>query len=130
MAENPFISICIPAFQRANYLKRLLDSIEIQSFRVFEVVITDDSPGMEVSDLIEIHALRPMIRYFKNVKTLGSRKTGMKGFEDQVGIGSKSCTMTIGLPVLTACCFLRMPYEKAQLFFIFRHIPMFFRTDI
>jgi len=85
MAENPFISICIPAFQRANYLKRLLDSIEIQSFRVFEVVITDDSPGMEVSDLIEIHALRPMIRYFKNVKTLGSPENWNEGIRRSGG---------------------------------------------
>ena len=52
--KTPFISICIPAFQRVDYL-RLLDSIEIQSFRDFETVISDDSPGHEVQELIRNH---------------------------------------------------------------------------
>jgi glycosyltransferase involved in cell wall biosynthesis len=72
MDGHPLISICIPAFKRTDYLKRLLDSIEIQSFRDFEVVITDDSPGMEVQVLTERHPLNPYIRYFKNSETLGS----------------------------------------------------------
>jgi glycosyltransferase involved in cell wall biosynthesis len=68
----PLISICIPAFERTPYLKRLLDSIEIQSFRDFEIVITDDSPGREVQTLAAEHVLNPCIRYFKNLQTLGS----------------------------------------------------------
>lgn len=72
MEGIPLISICIPAFGRGIYLKRLLDSIDLQSFRDFEVVITDDSPDMEVQALTEQHNLKPFIRYFKNQKTLGS----------------------------------------------------------
>ncbi|HEY4935407.1 MAG TPA: glycosyltransferase, partial [Puia sp.] len=63
MGEAPFISICIPAYQRSGYLRRLLDSIEIQTFHRFEVIITDDSPGSELQDLVENHPLHPMIRY-------------------------------------------------------------------
>ncbi len=72
MEESLFISICIPAYQRTEHLKRLLDSLEIQSFRRFEVVITDDSPGPELQNLVEAHPLKTLIRYFKNPKTLGS----------------------------------------------------------
>ncbi len=36
------------------------------------MVITDDSPGSEVRELVEQHALRPKIRYFKNQETLGT----------------------------------------------------------
>jgi len=72
MNETLFISICIPAFQRPENLKRLLDSIEMQNFRSFEVVLTDDSPGEELRGLVENHPLKPKIRYFKNQKTLGS----------------------------------------------------------
>jgi glycosyltransferase involved in cell wall biosynthesis len=72
MVNEPVISICIPAFQRVSYLKRLLDSIEIQSFRDFEVVLTDDSSNNEVFELAEKHALNPKIRYFKNPKKLGT----------------------------------------------------------
>jgi glycosyltransferase involved in cell wall biosynthesis len=67
-----FISICIPAYKRVSFLKRLLDSIEIQTYRQFEVVVTDDSPDDQVSDLCRSHSLSAVIRYFKNEKTLGT----------------------------------------------------------
>ena len=79
MDETPLISICIPAFQRVNYLRRLLDSIEIQSFRNFETVISDDSPGAEVQELIRSHPLNPKIRYIKNKETLGSPENWNEG---------------------------------------------------
>ncbi|HUN01626.1 MAG TPA: glycosyltransferase family 2 protein [Niabella sp.] len=70
--SNPFISICIPAYNRTNYLKRLLQSIEIQSFTDFEVVISDDSDGDEVSLLLKQFENKFPIRYFKNPKPLGT----------------------------------------------------------
>jgi glycosyltransferase involved in cell wall biosynthesis len=72
MEEAVFISICIPAYKRVSFLKRLLDSIELQTYRQFEVVVTDDSPDNEVSDLCRSHALSAVIRYFKNEKKLGT----------------------------------------------------------
>jgi glycosyltransferase involved in cell wall biosynthesis len=72
MEEGIFISICIPAYKRVSFLKRLLDSIESQTYRNFEVVVTDDSPDTAVSDLCRSHPLSSLIRYYKNVKTLGT----------------------------------------------------------
>lgn len=72
MGESIFISICIPAYQRTGFLIRLLDSVHIQIYQDFEVVITDDSPGSEVQELVEQHALRPKIRYYRNQRTLGT----------------------------------------------------------
>src|ERR1700731_1904090 len=79
MGEALLVSICIPAYQRKDYLKRLLDSIEMQTFRRFEVVITDDSPGGEVLETVENHPLKPIIRYFKNPRTLGSPENWNEG---------------------------------------------------
>jgi glycosyltransferase involved in cell wall biosynthesis len=79
MEETRFISICIPAFQRTGHLKRLLDSIDMQTFRHFEVIITDDSPGGEVGELVKNHPLYPMIRYFKNTNTLGTPENWNEG---------------------------------------------------
>ena len=79
MEEAPLISICIPAYQRKECLTRLLDSVELQKFRRFEVIITDDSPGNELEELVENHPLRPMIRYFKNQETLGSPENWNEG---------------------------------------------------
>jgi glycosyltransferase involved in cell wall biosynthesis len=75
----PFISVCIPAFGRTGYLKRLLDSIYVQTYLHFEVVITDDSPGPELEELVELHPLRPKIRYYKNQATLGTPENWNEG---------------------------------------------------
>src|SRR5664279_4050459 len=72
MDDALFISICIPAYQRTEFLKRLLDSISAQVYPHFEVVITDDSPGNEVQELVEKHPIRPKVRYFKNNMKLGT----------------------------------------------------------
>src|SRR5438309_1205572 len=42
------ISICIPAYKRTAYLKRLLDSVAIQTYTDFEVIVSDDSPDNSV----------------------------------------------------------------------------------
>jgi glycosyltransferase involved in cell wall biosynthesis len=72
MEEGVFISICIPAYKNVSFLTRLLDSVQIQTYRHFEVVITDDSPDNEVFELCEMHALKDSIRYFKNEINLGT----------------------------------------------------------
>jgi glycosyltransferase involved in cell wall biosynthesis len=72
MEEEVFISICIPAYKNVSFLKRLLDSIQIQTYRHFEVVVTDDSPDNEVFELCSTHSLKDSLRYFKNDKNLGT----------------------------------------------------------
>lgn len=72
MKESVFISVCIPAYNRPAFLQRLLDSIQVQTYRHFEVIISDDSPGDEVSGIVQQHPLQPVIRYFKNSPSLGT----------------------------------------------------------
>jgi glycosyltransferase involved in cell wall biosynthesis len=68
----PFISICIPAYKRIHYLKRLLDSIEIQSFRDFEVILSDDSDDQSVQELIQPYLSKFSISYYQNQPSLGT----------------------------------------------------------
>ena len=69
---DPLISICIPAYKRTDFLKRLLDSISIQSFREFEVIITDDSPNDELASLRATYDKKFDLKYFRNLKPLGT----------------------------------------------------------
>jgi glycosyltransferase involved in cell wall biosynthesis len=85
MEEQIFVSICIPAYNRKAYLQRLLDSIQEQSYRHFEVVLTDDSPGSEVYDLVRHHALGISIRYYKNESTLGTPENWNEGIRRATG---------------------------------------------
>lgn len=69
---QPFISICIPAYQRVHYLRRLLNSLVDQLFRDFEVVIGDDSKDDTVWHLVEEFQEKLPIAYFRNIPSLGT----------------------------------------------------------
>lgn len=68
-------SICIPAYNRAQYLAALLDSICAQEFRDFEIVICEDmSPERkQIAAIVREYQLRypKMLRYFENDENLG-----------------------------------------------------------
>ena len=66
----PKVSICIPAYNNVNEVKRLLESIFLQSFKNYEIILTDDSTNNEISELIEQMG-RQKIRYIHNPKPLG-----------------------------------------------------------
>jgi glycosyltransferase involved in cell wall biosynthesis len=72
MKEFPLISICIPAYKRIDYLQKLLDSISIQTYKDYEVIVTDDSPDEEVGDFVKSLTSIKNIRYYKNLKVLGT----------------------------------------------------------
>jgi glycosyltransferase involved in cell wall biosynthesis len=82
---QPFISICIPAYKRTDFLKRLLESIRIQSFRDFEVVITDDSPDSSVEQLTDSYLSTFNIKYFKNSQNLGTPANWNEGIRSASG---------------------------------------------
>jgi glycosyltransferase involved in cell wall biosynthesis len=71
MSDQVEISICIPAYKRVEYLTRLLDSIAEQDFNSFEVILTDDSPGAEVSELLEDYSDEFPFVYQKNQHPMG-----------------------------------------------------------
>ena len=69
---KPFISICIPAYKRVQYLSRLLDSILIQTFKDFEIVLSDDSDDNSVQNLCDTYGAKLPIQYFRNKPSLGT----------------------------------------------------------
>lgn len=69
---KPFISICIPAYKRVDYLKRLLLSIRQQTYSNFEVIITDDSDDESVEKLIKECNIKQTVSYCRNSPALGT----------------------------------------------------------
>ncbi|MEO6489819.1 MAG: glycosyltransferase [Ferruginibacter sp.] len=63
---NPFISICIPAYKNSNYLEVLFRSIAIQTFKDFEVIVSDDSPGEDVEGICKKYASVFPLHYGRN----------------------------------------------------------------
>ncbi len=67
MGANPTVTIGIPVYNGANYLKQALDSVLAQSYTDFEVVITDNASTDATEEICQIYARRDSrIRYFRS----------------------------------------------------------------
>lgn len=69
---KPAVSICVPAYEQPEFLKRALESIFVQDFQNFEVIVTDDSRSDDVKKVVEQWRDDERMRYFKNEGRLGS----------------------------------------------------------
>ena len=68
--NNPFISICIPTYNRTKYLPRLLDSIINQTYRDYNVIVTDNTEDNRIEKILDTYRDRLSIKYYKNVPAL------------------------------------------------------------
>ena len=69
---NPNVSICIPAYEEPELLRKLLNSIIIQSYEDYEVIITDDSTSNCVRNVVKRFEKDRRIKYYKNSERKGS----------------------------------------------------------
>jgi len=72
--EAPKVSICIPVYNQIHLLKMNLDSILMQEYTDYEIIVTDDSSTNMVKDFIISynHSFEGKIKYYKNNVQLGS----------------------------------------------------------
>jgi len=71
--ERPVeISICIPVYKKVDFLKRLLESVKIQTFPDYEIIITDDTPDDSIETLVKQFSFTQPVKYFKNSPALGT----------------------------------------------------------
>jgi glycosyltransferase involved in cell wall biosynthesis len=70
----PKVSICIPAYNQVVFLQNTLDSILIQSYQDYEVIITDDSTTRDVEELVSKYDFKGKLHYYRNERSLGSPK--------------------------------------------------------
>ena len=69
---NPAISICLPTFNGAKYLRLALEDALSQSFSDFELLIRDDSSDDDTFEIVqEFAALDKRIKAARNKKRLG-----------------------------------------------------------
>lgn len=78
LLEQPLVTICVPTYNRPRLLKVLLDSILAQTYRAFEVVITDNSDNSETELLIRSEYSDARIFYYKNDTNLGMSGNTLK----------------------------------------------------
>ena len=72
MTRDPLVSICVPTFNRAGYLRRSLPLICAQDYRPLEILISDNASTDETQQICREAALRDdRIRYVRQPKTIG-----------------------------------------------------------
>lgn len=83
---RPLISICIPSYENAGLVQRLLDSIVFQTFKDYEVIITDDSRSNTIEALCSKYkSTIQQLSYFKNTVSLGSPANWNKAIRNASG---------------------------------------------
>lgn len=85
MSEQCFISICIPAYKRIVDLEKLLNSIGEQTFKNFEVIVTDDSPDDTVKNFCLNYPCQFKLVYYRNSTPLGTPENWNEGIRRSTG---------------------------------------------
>jgi glycosyltransferase involved in cell wall biosynthesis len=70
----PKISVCIPTYNAARYLREAIESVLQQEFSDYELVICDDASTDDTSTLVSSYT-DPRIRYFRSQKNQGQAAT-------------------------------------------------------
>jgi len=70
---NPKVSICIPAYKQPELLRKLLESVLIQDYKDYEIVVTDDSPDSSVEEVCAEYIKKNIpLTYIRNIERKGT----------------------------------------------------------
>jgi len=85
LSKKPFLSICIPTYNRANFLAQCLHSIMIQLrkdrslFKQVEIIISDNNSLDKTANLVKRYQKQnKAVRYYRNKKNIGADRNIIK----------------------------------------------------
>lgn len=81
----PLISICIPAYKNVDFLQRLLESISMQTFTDYEVVVTHDGTDEQVRELCLLYQQKISLHYYRNKTVLNTPENWNEGIRKSTG---------------------------------------------
>lgn len=69
----PKVSVCIPVYNAADYIRQAIDSVLVQNFRDYEIVIVDNSSTDATVSVIEDATKRAAgnVRFYRNDRNIG-----------------------------------------------------------
>ena len=81
------VSIGLPVYNGEKYLKEAIDSILAQTFKDFELIISDNASTDRTSQICESYVNKDVrIRYYRNEKNLGASGNFNRVFELSTGV--------------------------------------------
>ncbi len=82
MDQNPLISIIIPVYNAAKYIKDTLDSVLLQDYENFEIILVNDCSTDESVKIIDSYRTDSRIRLINNTSNQGAASSR------NIGIGA------------------------------------------
>lgn len=80
--HKPRVSIGLPVYNGENYLEEAIDSILAQTYKDFELIISDNASTDRTPDICQAYANKdPRIRYYRNEKNIGAAVNFNRVFE-------------------------------------------------
>lgn len=72
MQKTPKVSVCIPVYNRPDYVAKAIESVLNQTFTDFELIVTDNCSTDNTLEVIKSYAAKDgRIKYYKNEHNLG-----------------------------------------------------------
>ena len=71
--REPQVSVCVPTYNRANFLREAIESVLSQSFEDFELIVSDNASEDDTGSVVKSFS-DERIRYFRNPQNLGHRE--------------------------------------------------------
>ena len=100
------VSICVPTYNNALEVERLLQSVHRQNYTDYEVNISDDSTNEETAELIEWirteWSWQDKLHYIHNEKPLGHIYNWNAAIKMAAGNILRLCSVMTGLQTVTA----------------------------
>ena len=81
LSKRNLVSIIVPTHNRPESLKRTLDSILVQSYKSFEIIVVDDGSELDISKAIRGYPVRKIVRQ----KHSGANIARNRGFAQSNG---------------------------------------------
>lgn len=80
--QEPRVSIGLPVYNGEKYLKETIDSIRAQTFKDFELIISDNASTDRTSEICQAYSVKdPRIRYYRSQKNIGAALNFNRVFE-------------------------------------------------
>ncbi len=80
VSENLWVSFCMSTYKRPALLKQQLHSLILQTFKNFEIVVSDNDPEASAREVVNsFHD--PRLKYYHNMLNLGMMKSFNKSIE-------------------------------------------------
>lgn len=70
--KKPLVSICIPTYNNARFLRESLDSIVNQTYQNKEIIVSDNASTDETEKIVKEYVEKYKIKYYRNDKNIGA----------------------------------------------------------